>query len=78
MEKAAYFGEANLIISMLIRLYPDYKNTIEILSKLGIQQDFSSANNTIRFGHRKTADKDIYFVANRTDVFQETAMYFSG
>lgn len=57
-------------------LYPDYENTVEILSQLKIQQDFSSANNTIRYGHRKTADKDIYFIANRTDTFQTTECIF--
>ncbi|MCC5931431.1 MAG: hypothetical protein JJU28_19445 [Cyclobacteriaceae bacterium] len=57
-------------------LYPDYSITTEILSQLGIQPAFSSANNSIRFGHRKTADKDIFFVANRTESFQRTACRF--
>ena len=52
-------------------LYPDYESAVKILTQLKIQQDFSSANNTIRYGHRKTADKDIYFIANRTDSFQD-------
>jgi len=47
-------------------LYPSYKSTLEILLELNIAADFTSANNTIRFGHRKTANKDIYFIANRT------------
>jgi len=57
-------------------LYPTYENTIEILSQLNISADFESDNNTIRFGHRKTADKDIYFIANRTDAKQTTACTF--
>jgi hypothetical protein len=57
-------------------LYPSYKNTLEILSELNIPADFESASNTIRFGHRKTGDKDIYFIANRTNDFQKTACSF--
>lgn len=57
-------------------LYPRYKNTVELLSQINISKDFSSGNNSIRFGHRKTADKDIYFVANRTDAFQKTGCTF--
>jgi len=57
-------------------LYPSYKNTAELLSNLNIQEDFSSANNTIRFGHRRTADKDIYFIANRTGESQKTSCIF--
>jgi len=57
-------------------IYPDYKSTIKVLSQLGIQQDFQAENNKIRFGHKKTADRDIYFVANRTDTFQTTNCLF--
>jgi hypothetical protein len=57
-------------------LYPDYESSVEILSRLKIQPDFSSANNTIRYGHRKTAEKDIYFVSNRTGSFQATECMF--
>ncbi len=57
-------------------LYPSYKNTIEVLSDLNIAEDFKSSNNSIRFGHRKTADKDIYFIANRTNDFQKTTCTF--
>jgi len=57
-------------------LYPSYKSTLEILSELNIAADFTSANNTIRFGHRKTANKDIYFIANRTNDFQKTTCTF--
>ncbi len=57
-------------------LYPSYKNTVEILSQLNIPEDFISENNNIRFGHRKTKDSDIYFVANRTKEFQTTKCTF--
>lgn len=57
-------------------LYPSYKSTTELLQKLNIAADFNSENNTIRFGHRKTNDRDIYFVANRTDKLQKVACTF--
>ncbi|GAB1454176.1 hypothetical protein MASR2M47_42320 [Draconibacterium sp.] len=57
-------------------LYPSYENTVEILSELNVREDFKSASNTIRFGHRKTDDKDIYFIANRTNDFQKTTCTF--
>ena len=57
-------------------LYPSYENTVRILSTMNIAQDFTSDNNTIRFGHRKTDDRDIYFVANRTNEFQTTTCTF--
>jgi hypothetical protein len=57
-------------------LYPDYKSTSEILGSLNIQEDFVSKGDKIRFGHRKTEEKDIYFVANRTGEFQKTECIF--
>ncbi|TNF42872.1 MAG: glycosyl hydrolase, partial [Bacteroidetes bacterium] len=57
-------------------LYPTYQAVTGILAKLNIAEDFKSDNNTIRFGHRKTDDRDIYFVANRTNNFQKTACTF--
>lgn len=57
-------------------LYPTFENTTKLLSQLNVIEDFSSQNNTIRFGHRKTADKDIYFVSNRTDALQSIECAF--
>jgi hypothetical protein len=57
-------------------LYPDYESTVEILSEMNITEDFTSENNSIRYGHRKTQDKDIYFVSNRTNQPQKTACVF--
>ena len=57
-------------------LYPSYENTVQILAQLGIPADFISANNTLRFGHRQTENRNIYFVANRTDQTQITACSF--
>ncbi len=57
-------------------LYPDYKYTAQLLSQINIAEDFNSENNTIRYGHRQTKNKDIYFVANRTESFQTTECTF--
>ncbi len=57
-------------------LYPGYSSTQQILAGLGILADFKSTNNTIRFGHRRTEHRDIYFVANRTDEIQQTTCTF--
>jgi len=70
-----YWG-GNLYNLQSNELYPSYKSTIDILSELNVPEDFKSGNNTIRFGHRKTDNEDIYFVANRTNDFQKTACTF--
>jgi len=57
-------------------LFPSYESTTEVLTRINISEDFSSGNGSIRYGHRKTADRDIYFVANRTDSFQKTKCMF--
>jgi hypothetical protein len=74
--KGSIFWGGNLSNMHVNSLYSDYESTVEILSRLKVKQDFSSANNTIRYGHRKTTDKEIYFVANRTDSFQATECMF--
>ena len=57
-------------------LYPSYEKTAELLLQMNIPADFQSGNNTIRFGHRRTADQDIYFISNRTNEIQKTACTF--
>jgi hypothetical protein len=46
-------------------LYPSYDLTAAILKSMGVVEDFT-ATGPVRYGHRRTADRDIYFVANRT------------
>ena len=46
-------------------LYPAYDLTAAILKSMGVTEDFS-ATGPIRYGHRRTGDRDIYFVSNRT------------
>ncbi len=57
-------------------IYPEYLHTIEILEKIGVQPDFTSENNTVRYGHRRTESADFYFVSNRTDSDQSTNCSF--
>ncbi len=46
-------------------LYPSFDSTAALLRSLGVAEDFSSTG-PVRYGHRRTADRDIYFVANRS------------
>jgi hypothetical protein len=46
-------------------LYPSYEQTADVLQSLGVSEDFT-ATGPVRYGHRRTADRDIYFVSNRT------------
>jgi hypothetical protein len=57
-------------------LYPDYESTREILESLNIQEDFTADNNKIRYGHRRTEEREIYFVSNRTNDIQKSACSF--
>lgn len=47
-------------------LYPTYAATASLLSGLGLAEDFTSPSGMLRFLHRRTADRDIYFVSNRS------------
>ncbi len=46
-------------------LHPAYDLTAGLLRSMGVPEDFSSTG-PIRYGHRRTANRDIYFVANRS------------
>ena len=46
-------------------LYPSYDLTARLLAEMGVEEDFS-ATGPVRYGHRRTGDRDIYFVSNRT------------
>lgn len=46
-------------------LYPSYDLTASLLKGMGVQEDFT-ATGPVRYGHRRTSDRDIYFVSNRT------------
>jgi len=46
-------------------LYPSYELTATLFKGMGVPEDFT-ATGPVRYGHRRTNDRDIYFVANRT------------
>ena len=56
-------------------LYPDYESTAAILRSQKISPDFTSPG-PIRYTHRSTPDREIYFVANRTDQAVQTSATF--
>jgi len=74
--KGSIYWGGQLSPSATDELYPSYQTTAELLSELNIAEDFMSDNNSLRFGHRRTLDRDIYFVANRSDRLQKTTCTF--
>jgi len=44
-------------------IYPSYAVTAAVLGKMGIPEDFQ-ADGPIRYGHRRTASEEIYFLSN--------------
>jgi hypothetical protein len=48
-------------------IYPKHSATAALLKQLALAEDFSSPSGKLRFIHRQTADRDIYFVSNRTE-----------
>ena len=47
-------------------LYPEYAATATVLKEMGVPPDFQ-ADGPIRYGHRRTGNEEIYFIANTTD-----------
>jgi hypothetical protein len=47
--------------------YPTYDRSASVLLDLGLGEDFTASESSIRFTHRRTDSQDIYFVANRSD-----------
>ncbi len=56
-------------------LYPSYDLTASLLQKMGIKEDFTSTG-PVRYGHRRTDNRDIYFVSNRTGAPIQTECRF--
>jgi hypothetical protein len=46
-------------------LYPDYDTTASVLRQMGIDEDFVTAG-PVRYGHRRTDDREIYFLSNKS------------
>ncbi len=55
--------------------YPHYDTTAAVLAGMGIPEDFSS-DGPIRYGHRRTASTEIYFVSNTSENRVETTCRF--
>ena len=56
-------------------LYPDYAATAAVLKGMGLPEDFVS-DGPLRYGHRRTTDEEIYFIANTTDKSVEASCVF--
>lgn len=56
-------------------IFANYKTTENLLKKLNVNEDFS-ASGAVRYTHRITEDKDIYFVSNRTDAAVDEVCVF--
>jgi len=56
-------------------LYQDYETTAAVLRDMGIDEDFTSTG-PVRYGHRATKDKDMYFVSNTSDELVKTYCTF--
>jgi len=65
-EKGKIYWGGALSNIKLPELYPNYDVTAEILKKMGVQQDFESTG-PIRYTHRSTENREIYFVSNKTN-----------
>ena len=67
---ARRFGKGTLhwgreLAAKSLPLYPEYEQTAAVLTAMGLPEDFSSTG-PVRYGHRRTKDREIYFVSNRT------------
>ncbi|HOW74170.1 MAG TPA: glycosyl hydrolase [Phycisphaerae bacterium] len=56
-------------------LYPQYDLTAAVLSEMGVAEDFVS-DSPLRYTHRRMKDRDIYFLANRSDEAVEAVASF--
>jgi hypothetical protein len=56
-------------------LYPNYATTAAVLEEMVVPEDFQSEG-PVRFTHRQTEDKDIYFITNTTNAKVETTCGF--
>jgi hypothetical protein len=72
-EKEIHYGKGKLLWggdyseTDSAGLYPEYETVAELLTEMEMKEDFISSTGSVRYTHRTTADKDIYFVSNRTD-----------
>ena len=55
--------------------YPPYDTTADMLREMGVTEDFVCSG-PVRYTHRSTDDREIYFVANRSDRQVQAACVF--
>ena len=56
-------------------LYPHYDTTTTLLKNMGVNEDFT-ATAPVRYTHRATRERDIYFVSNRSaDLIQADCVF---
>jgi len=56
--------------------YPDYELTASLLKDAGLAEDFAAEGNSLRFTHRRTENREFYFISNRTDNVVESNATF--
>lgn len=56
-------------------LYPNYSVIAGLLKKMGVEKDFESSG-SIRYTHRNTNERDIYFISNRSNFPVEDTCTF--
>jgi hypothetical protein len=56
-------------------LFPNYATTAAVLTEMGVPEDFQT-DGPVRYTHRETNDKEIYFVANTSNTKVETTCRF--
>jgi hypothetical protein len=65
-------------IDSTFNIYPDYEYTAGILRQFRVAPDFVSSGN-IRYIHRSTSDREIYFISNRTaNIVKDTCTFRDG
>jgi len=72
---AIYWGGVLSPVHSKSGLYPHYDDTVALLKQMGISEDFTS-NGPVRYGHRSTKVRQIYFVSNRSNEFIKTDCTF--
>jgi len=61
-----------------LNLYPDYQISTNLLTLAGVDADFTSSGN-IRYTHRSLADRNVYFISNRTGFsLSDTCIFRDG
>jgi len=61
-----------------LNIYPDYQVAASVLETAGVDQDFKSSGR-IRYIHRSMADRELYFISNKTNSqINDTCIFRDG